>query len=250
MLIDIHCHLDEHEYKDLDKLMEEILDSEVKMVIVSGSDIKSSNEAIELAHKYDFVYATVGFHPHNCMNLKEHDYQMFDKWLTDKKVIAIGEIGLDYYYDEEVKDKQIEVFKRQIEIAEAYQRPVIIHERNASEDIYDILKNCNVKGIIHCFNGSLESANKFIDLGFLLGIGGIITFKKNNLKEVVKDIPLDYLVLETDSPYLTPVPFRGKQNTPLNLPLVASAMALIKEVTYSEIVSRTSNNVKHLFDFN
>jgi TatD DNase family protein len=250
MLIDTHCHLDEDEYDDLEQIIEKILGSEVKVLIVSGCDIKSSNAAIELAHKYEGIYATVGFHPHNSTHLTEQDYKMFDKWLTDEKVIAVGEIGLDYYYDESEKDEQIEIFKRQIKIASAYNKPVIVHNRDASDDIYDILKNSGVKGIIHCFNDTIENANKFIELGFKLGIGGIITFKKNNLKQVVQNISLDHLVLETDSPFLTPEPFRGKQNSPLYLPLVANEMALVKGVTYNEVASATSNNVKQLFDFN
>jgi TatD DNase family protein len=249
MLIDTHCHLEKKEYENLDKSVQEILMSDVKAIVVSGYDVKSSIAAIELAHKHKNVYATVGFHPQDSGDIGEQDYTYFDQWLLDEKVVGVGEIGLDYHYDPIDKNKQKKMFKRQIEIAIKHNKPITVHNRDASKDIYDILKDYKVRGIIHCFNDTVDMAQKFINLGFSLGVGGIITFKKNNLKEVIKSISIEYIVLETDSPYLTPEPFRGRKNSPIHLPLIASAIADIKGLTYNEVASVTTANVKRLFDF-
>jgi TatD DNase family protein len=250
MLIDTHCHLERKEYEDLDKLLLGIFSTDVKIVIISGYDVESSNKAIELANKYNNVYATVGFHPNDCKNLVESDYNYFDEWLKNEKVVGIGEIGLDYHYGKDTKSEQIQRFKRQIEIASRYKKPIVVHSRDASEDVYNILKKSNVRGIIHCFNDNIIMARKFINLGFFLGIGGTITFKNNNLKEVIKQIDHHSIVLETDSPYLAPEPFRGTQNSPMNLPIIANEIAKTKEITYSEIESVTTANAFSIFDFN
>jgi TatD DNase family protein len=250
MLIDTHCHLEKKEYEILDNLIDNILNSDVKIIVVSGYDVASSLEAIELAHRFHNIYATVGFHPHDCKDIKDDDYKLFNNWLIDDKVVGVGEIGLDYYYDVNDKDKQIEMFKKQIEIASRYNKPIVIHNRNASDDIYNILKCYKARGIIHCFNDDISMANKFISLGFLLGIGGIITFKKNTLKSVIGNIDIKAFVLETDSPYLTPEPFRGTKNSPLNLPLIAKCIADIKGYSYEEVGNITSKNASSLFDFN
>jgi TatD DNase family protein len=250
MLIDTHCHLERKEYKDLDTLLSGIFSTDVKIVIVSGYDVESSIQAVSLAHNYNNVYATVGFHPSDCKNLIESDYDYFNTWLKDEKVVGVGEIGLDYYYGEDNKDDQKQRFKRQIEIASKYKKPIIVHNRNASEDVYNILKNSNAKGIIHCFNDDINMANKLIDLGFFLSIGGILTFKNSNLKNVIKDINIHNIVLETDSPYLSPEPFRGMQNSPINVQIVANEIARIKGIEYSEVASITTSNAFRLFDLN
>lgn len=249
MLIDAHCHLEEKDYSNLDEFINKVFESDVKAIIISGYDVNSSQNAINLAHKHHNIYATVGFHPNDCGELSDSDYEKLKEWLNDKKVVGIGEIGLDYHYDENDRDKQIGVFKRQLEIASIYNKPVVIHNRDASNDIYNILREVRVRGIIHCFNDDLEMANKFINLGFLLGIGGIVTFKKNNLKQVVHEIPLKNIVLETDSPYLTPEPFRGQKNNPVYLQLVAETISKIKEVSYDEVAGTTTANAMRLFDF-
>lgn len=249
MLIDTHCHLEEQEYSNLDDLINEIFETNVGALIVSGYDVKTSNEAIALAHKYNNIYATVGFHPHDSGKITDEDYSLFDKWLLDDKVVGVGEIGLDYFYDLDQRDEQIEMFKRQLDIAVKFNKPVVIHNRNASADIYNILKDKKARGVIHCFNDNLEMATKFMDLGFYLGVGGIITFKNNNIKNVIQSVPLDYIVLETDSPYLTPEPHRGKQNSPLNLPLIAHAISNLKDMEYNEVATITTSNAKHIFDF-
>jgi TatD DNase family protein len=248
MLIDTHCHLDEKEYNDLDSLIVNIFKSDVKILIVSGYDVESSNKAIALAHKYNNIYATVGFHPNDCKDIVENDYSNFDKWLKDEKVIGIGEIGLDYYYGLDDKKEQLERFKKQIGIASKYNMPVVIHNREASEDLYNILKDSNVKGIIHCFSDNISTANKFITLGFTLGVGGILTFKNSKLKNVIKNIDIHSIVLETDSPYLAPEPYRGTQNSPINLSIIANELANIKEITYSEVAEITTSNALSVFD--
>lgn len=248
MLIDTHCHLNEDDYDHLDELLIDIFNNDIKAVIVSGSDIKSSNEAVSLAHKYERVYATVGFHPHDCEMVNESSYTMFDQWLADNKVVGIGEIGLDYFYHIDDKDKQKEMFERQVDIAIQYNKPIVVHNREASEDVYNILKDKKVEGVIHCFNDDLIMAKKFMDLGFYLGIGGIITFKKNNLKNVIVNIPIEYIVLETDSPYLSPEPYRGRKNNPMNLALIAKSISEIKKITYKDVVLETTSNAKRLFD--
>lgn len=248
MLIDTHCHLNEDDYDHLDELMLNIFNKDIKAVIVSGSDIKSSNEAVALAHKYEQVYATVGFHPHACEMINENSYAMFDQWLADNKVVGIGEIGLDYFYYTNNKDNQKAMFERQVDIAIQYNKPIVVHNRDASEDVYNILKNKKIKGVIHCFNDDLLTAKRFTDLGFYLGIGGIITFKKNNLKNVIAGMPIGHIVLETDAPYLSPEPYRGEKNSPMNLSLIAKTISEVKGITYDDVALKTSSNAICLFD--
>ena len=249
MLIDTHCHLDVSDYTNREELLDKISKSDVKAIVVNGCDVASSIEAIRLAHQYSFIYAAVGFHPENCDLINENDYILFEEWLKDKKVIAIGEIGLDYHYDESNKKRQLQVFERQLSIARRYNKPVIIHSRDASNDMYNTLKKYHLEGIIHCFGDNLELANKYIDLGYMLGIGGIITFKNSDLKDVIKSVSLKNIVLETDAPYLSPEPYRGLQNSSLNLPIIADAIAKIKDVSYEEVASTTTANATLLFDF-
>ncbi|HHT37951.1 MAG TPA: TatD family hydrolase [Mollicutes bacterium] len=249
MLIDTHCHLQYEKYSNLDDVICDILKTDVKVIVVSGYDVKSSNDAIALAHKYNNIYATVGFHPDECENIKESDFENFDRWLKDDRVVGVGEIGLDYYHDVSTKEKQIELFKKQIKIAQKYNKPIIVHNRDASEDVYKILSKEKVKGILHCFNDTYEMASRFVELGYMLGIGGIVTFKKNNLKSVVEKISLDNIVLETDSPYLTPEPYRGRINTPANIPIIATSISKIKNIAYDEVVTKTTSNACAIFDF-
>ncbi len=250
MLIDTHCHLEKKEYDDLEKTIEKIFESDTKFLIVSGYDLTSSEEAVNLAHRYKNIYASVGFHPSECNSISNDDYIRLEELLKDSKTVAIGEIGLDYHYDIDNIYKQKKLFKRQLEIAEKVNKPVIIHNRESSSDLLDMLSIHKVRGVIHCFSENEYYANKFIELGFLLGIGGVITFKNSKLKDVIKDIPIDKLVLETDSPYLSPEPFRGTKNDPSKLEYIARALATIKDVTYSEVAHITSLNAASLFDFN
>ena len=199
--------------------------------------------------KYLDVYASIGYHPESVSYLEELNFIFLELHLMDEKVVAIGEIGLDYHYDKDNKLKQQEIFRRQLDLAKKYHLPVIIHSRDATNDTINILKDYQLTGIIHCFSGSYESAIEYIKMGYYLGIGGVVTFKNSRLFEVIEKIPLDHIVLETDSPYLSPDPFRGKQNSSKNIPIIATKIANIKNVSLEEVEKITTGNACCLFDF-
>ena len=249
MFVDTHCHLSKEDYDNIDREIEEDKAAKVFKKIVSGCSKKTIEEALLLKDKYDIVYVTIGYHPEYASTVTIEDLDYLKSLLKEKKIVGIGEIGLDYHYGKENIDKQKWLFEKQLEIAEEFNLPVVIHSRDATKDTIDILKKYKVKGIIHCFSGSLEIANIYIKMGFLLGIGGVLTFKNSKLKEVVKEIPLDSIVLETDSPYLTPVPFRGKQNSSKYLYYIAEFIADIKNIDIKEVAETTSKNAESLFDF-
>ena len=249
MFVDTHCHLSKEDYDNIDREIEEDKAAKVFKKIVSGCSKKTIEEALLLKDKYDIVYVTIGYHPEYASTVTIEDLDYLKSLLKEKKVVGIGEIGLDYHYGKENIDKQKWLFEKQLEIAEEFNLPVVIHSRDATKDTIDILKKYKVKGIIHCFSGSLEIANIYIKMGFLLGIGGVLTFKNSKLKEVVKEISLDSIVLETDSPYLTPVPFRGKQNSSKYLYYIAEFIADIKNIGIKEVAETTSKNAESLFDF-
>lgn len=250
MYIDTHCHLYHEYYEDIDGLMEECKSEDVDRFIVNGCDMKSNIETLELSSKYDEVYAAIGFHPTELNNFDDSYFSWLEDNLKNKKVVAIGEIGLDYHYDNTDKEKQKYVFKRQLDLAQKYNRPVIIHSRDAIGDTYDILKEYNIKGSIHAYSGSIEMAKNFINLGFMIGVGGVITFKNaKNIKEVVKNIDLSYILLETDSPYLTPEPYRGSKNNPKYIPLIAKEISNIKNINISYVKRVCLKNTERLFDF-
>ncbi len=250
MFIDTHCHIFSEYYDDIDKVISECRDNNIDKIIVNGSNIKSNIEVMELANKYDIVYAAIGFHPTELDDFKEKYFRFLEENINNSKVVAIGEIGLDYHYDNTDKEKQIMVFRRQLDIANKYNKPIIVHSRDSIQDTYNILKQYKVKGSIHCFSGSVEMAREFIKLGYKLGIGGIITYKNaKTIKEVVRDIDLSYILLETDSPYLTPSPYRGESNSPKYIPLIAEAIADIKDVSIVDISRVTTANAEAIFDF-
>lgn len=250
MFIDTHCHIFSEYYDDIDKVISECRDNNIDKIIVNGSNIKSNIEVMELANKYDIVYAAIGFHPTELDDFKEKYFCFLEENINNSKVVAIGEIGLDYHYDNTDKEKQIMVFRRQLDIANKYNKPIIVHSRDSIQDTYNILKQYKVKGSIHCFSGSVEMAREFIKLGYKLGIGGIITYKNaKTIKEVVRDIDLSYILLETDSPYLTPSPYRGESNSPKYIPLIAEAIADIKDVSIVDISRVTTANAEAIFDF-
>ena len=250
MYIDTHCHLSIEDYDDIDKVIEENKDALVEKIVVSGCSRESIEEVMDLKDKYDMVYVTIGYHPEYADTVTESDLDYLKSLLGEKKVVGIGEIGLDYHYTKENKDKQIWLFEEQLKIADAFNLPVVIHSRDATMDTINTLKKYKVKGIIHCFSGSLETANIYISMGFLLGIGGVVTFKNSKLKDVVKEVPLESIVLETDSPYLAPVPFRGKINSSKYLEFIANFIADIKNISLEELAEITSRNASSLFDFN
>ena len=247
MFIDTHCHLSKEDYDDIDKVIMEDKEAEVDKIVVSGCSREAIDEVMTFKDTYDMVYVTIGYHPEyvDSVTLKDLDY--LKSLLGEKKIIGIGEIGLDYHY---TKDKQIWLFEEQLKIAEEFKLPVVIHSRDATQDTINTLKKYNVKGIIHCFSGSLETAKIYISMGFLLGIGGVVTFKNSKLKDVVKEIPIDSIVLETDSPYLAPVPFRGKINSSKYLEYIAKFISDIKNISVEELAEITSKNASSLFDFN
>ncbi|HIU40505.1 MAG TPA: TatD family hydrolase [Candidatus Aphodocola excrementigallinarum] len=249
MLIDSHCHLLSSCYDDVKKEIEKAFSCGVDKLIINGYDVKTSHEAVELANSYENVYASVGIGPENCNDITKKDIDKIKKLSKNKKVVAIGEIGLDYYWTKENKDKQISTFKSMLNIAKERNLPVIVHNRDATKDVYDLLKEYQVSGIMHCFSGSIESAKEFIKLGFLIGIGGVVTFKNaKKVKEVVKQIPLECISLETDSPYLTPEPYRGRINNPCNLAYIVNEIAKIKEVKDKVVMDKTGLSVMTKFD--
>ena len=250
MYIDTHCHLSREDYDDIDKVIEENKNANIDKIVVSGCSRESIEEVMDLKDRYDMVYVTIGYHPEYADTVTESDLDYLKSLLGEKKVVGIGEIGIDYHYTKDNKDKQIWLFEEQLKIAEEFNLPVVIHSRDATMDTINTLKKYKVKGIIHCFSGSLETANIYISMGFLLGIGGVVTFKNSKLKDVVKEVSLESIVLETDSPYLAPVPFRGKINSSKYLEFIANFIADIKNISVDELAEITSRNASSLFDFN
>lgn len=247
MFIDTHCHIYEEYYEDIEEIMKEIEEENI-ILIINGVDKKSNQEVIELTNKYPFVYGTLGFHPSEVDAVTDADFIELEAQLKLDKIVGIGEIGLDYYWKDDNKERQIEVFKKQLDIAQKYDYPVIIHNRESTEDIITILKDYNLKGIMHAFTKSYELAQLFIKMGYKIGIGGVLTFKNTNLKETLKELDIKDIVLETDSPYLTPEPNRGKQNHPKYLKYIAKEIARLKEISYEKTKEIILQNTLDLFD--
>ena len=247
MYIDTHCHLYHEYYEDIDKLIKECINNNCNILITNGCDLKTSIESLELANKYNEVYASIGFHPTELKDYDDNWLSWLEKHINDKKVVAIGEIGLDYHYEDTNKEKEISVFKKQLDLAQRYHMPIIVHSRDATEDTLNTLKDYKLKGIIHGFSGSVETAKEYIKLGFKLGVNGVVTFKNAHLKETIKEIGIENIVIETDSPYLTPVPYRGQKNYPYNVKIVVDFLADYLSVSKDEILQITANNVKSIF---
>lgn len=249
MYIDTHCHLSKKYYNDIDKVIEDNQIALIDKIIISGCEKDEIEETMQIINNYNIVYATIGYHPDQADIITEKDIRKLENLVnSSKKVVGIGEIGLDYHYDDINKDKQKQIFEMQLKIAEKLSLPVVIHSRDATFDTIEILKKYKVKGIIHCFSGSLETANIYIGMGYKLGIGGVLTFKNSKLGEVVKEVSLNSIVLETDSPYLTPDPYRGKTNSSKYIPLIAEKLSQIKDVTINEVAKITTKNCYDLFD--
>lgn len=251
MFIDTHAHLFDEYYSNIEGVIARALDNNVLKIIISGCDIKSNLEVLEKVGKYDSLYGTIGIHPLNLDNLDNNYMSFLEENIRNEKIIGIGEIGLDYHYEGADRELQKDVFIHQIELAIKYDMPVIIHSRDATEDMMNILRRYNgkLRGVMHCYSGSVETALELIKMGFYLGVGGIITFKNaKNIVEVIKKIDLKYILLETDSPYLTPEPYRGNSNEPAYIPLIARKIAEIKGVSLDSVMSATSGNVKMIFD--
>ncbi len=248
-MIDTHCHISSKYYDDIPILMKKIKDSSVIKVINNGCDMESNLEVLKLVLENDNMYGAIGFHPTELSMNVDSDLEWLEGHINDNKIVAIGEIGLDYHYDGYDKEKQIYAFRKQLELAMKYNKPVIIHSRDAIEDTYNILSEYNVKGVIHAFSSSLEMAHKFTKLGFYIGVGGVVTFKNaKNIINVIKGIDIKYILLETDAPYLSPEPYRGKKNDSSNIPIIANKIALIKKISLSEVENITTSNAYRLFD--
>lgn len=245
MLIDTHCHLSEEIYENLDDVINNI----DGIMITSGCDDKSNKEVLELVKKYKNVYGTLGIHPENIDSVTEESFKLIEKNINNPKIVGIGEIGLDYYWVKDNKDKQKKVFERQLDLARQYNKPIVVHSRDSIQDTYDILKKYKLKGTIHCFNSSLEMAKEFIKLGYKIGIGGVVTFKNSSkIQEVVKGLDLCDILLETDSPYLTPEPFRGHQNNPSNVYYVAKKVSELKNIDINIVLDKVNKNAIDEFD--
>lgn len=250
-MIDSHAHLDEERFdEDRDELIKSLKENAISYVINPSSDMETSRRVVELSNKYDNIFAAVGIHPHDAEGFKEEDLDELRELSKDERVVAIGEIGLDYYYDNSPRDIQKEVFRKQLELSHELDLPVIIHTRDAMGDTYDILKEFEgrVRGVMHCYTGSIEMAEKFMKLGFYISIAGPVTFKNAvNVREMAKQIPLERLLIETDSPYLAPVPNRGKRNDPTNVRYVADMLANLKEIQIDKIIEHSRENTVELF---
>ena len=247
-MVDTHCHIYESYYDNIDEIIQRSIDNGVDMLIVNGCNLESNMEVLNLVKKYDIVYGALGIQPEELDDFNEESLKFIVDHINDDKIVAVGEIGLDFHYDID-REKQIEFFKKQLSIASEYNKPVIVHSRDCIQETYNILKKYNLKGILHCYSGSVEMARDFNKIGFLLGIGGICTFKNaRRLIDVIENIPLEYIVLETDSPYLTPEPYRGKKNEPSFIPLIAAKIAQIKNVDINIVKDVTTSNVSRLID--
>lgn len=255
MLFDTHVHLNAEQFnEDLKETIERALDEGVTKMVVVGFDRLTITKAMELAEQYDFIYACVGWHPVDAIDMTEDDLIWIEELASHPKVVAIGEMGLDYYWDKSPREIQKEVFRKQIRLAKKVKLPIVIHNRDATSDIVEILKEENaaeVGGIMHCFSGSVEVARECVEMNFYISLGGPVTFKNaKKPKEVAAEIPLEKLLIETDCPYLTPHPYRGKRNEPAYVKLVAEEIAEIKGLPFEEVAKATTENAKKVFGIN
>ncbi len=250
MLVDTHCHLFREYYDDIDGVLFNAMKSGVGAVIVNGTKLEDNKEVLDLVSKYDMVYGALGIQPEEIKDDWEDTLLFIERHIDDDKILAVGEIGLDYHYDCD-RELQKMVFKRQLDVAQKHNKPVIVHCRDSIQDTYNILKEYHLKGIMHCYSGSVEMAREFNKLGFYIGVGGISTFKNaSKLLSVIKAIPLEYILLETDSPYLTPEPYRGHKNESANICLIFQRICDIKGLDYQEAKEVIYHNVVSLFDKN
>ena len=255
MYFDTHAHLNADQYQeDLQEVIDRALAEGISRIVVVGFDRPTIKKAMELAEKFEFIYASVGWHPVDAIDMKDEDLVWIEELAGHPKVVALGEMGLDYYWDKSPKDIQKQVFRRQIQLAKKVKLPIIIHNRDATADIVEILREegaNEVGGIMHCFSGSPEIAKECVEMNFYISLGGPVTFKNaRKPKEVAAAIPLDKLLIETDCPYLAPHPYRGKRNEPSYVKLVAEEIAEIKQISIEEVASVTTENAKKLFGIN
>lgn len=253
MFIDTHVHLNADQYEeDLQEVIDRALEANVKKMVVIGFDRITIERAMKLVEEYSFIYAVVGWHPVDAIDCTEEDLRWIEELAAHEKVVGIGEMGLDYHWDKSPKDIQQEIFRKQIRLAQKVKLPIIIHNRDATEDVIRILQEEEAYltgGIMHCFGGSVETAKQCIDMNFMISLGGPVTFKNaKKPKEVAAEIPLEYLLIETDAPYLAPHPHRGKRNEPALVPLVAEEIARLKGISIEEVAEATTKNAERFFN--
>ena len=250
-IFDTHSHYDDEAFsQDVDELLTKMPELGVSHIVTCGVDLMSSAHALDLAHKYPYVYAALGYHPENIGDERKGDLDLICELLeAEEKAVAVGEIGLDYHYEDGApKETQIDLFKRQIEMANDLDMPIIVHDRDAHDDTLRILKEYKPAGVVHCFSGSVEMAREVIKLGMYIGLGGVTTFKNaRKAVEVARDIPIERLLLETDAPYMAPVPFRGKRNDSSLIAYTAERIAEIRGMDTQELIDITCENAKRLF---
>ena len=249
-IFDSHAHYDDEQFdSDRSELLASLESKGVSGVVFCGVNIETSKFSVGTAHKYDYIYSAVGFHPLNLSDYKEGDLRVLKELCKDEKVVAVGEIGLDYHYEKETRSEQLELVEKQIILANELSLPIIFHDRESHEDTLNLLKKHRPKGVVHCFSGSVEMAKEIIKLGMYIGLGGAVTFK-NAVKpvEVAKYVPDSRLLIETDCPYMTPVPFRGKRNDSSLIPYTAQKLAEVRGVSPQEILDLTAKNAKTLFN--
>ncbi len=251
MIIDTHAHYDDEQFdQDRDELLKRMEAGGIGLIINAGSTLWSWDKIVELTEKYPFVYGAAGIHPDEAGTMDEAALARMAELLDRDKIVAVGEIGLDYYWDKEAHDIQKKWFIRQLELAREKSMPVIIHSREAAADTFQIMQQhaAGMKAVIHCYSYSPEMAREYVKMGYYIGVGGVVTFKNaKKLKQVVEEIPLTSIVLETDCPYLAPVPYRGKRNCSLYLPYVAEEIARLKGITAEEVIQQTEENSRELY---
>ena len=252
MIFDTHAHYDDEQFDiDRDSLLLSMKENGIGTIVNIGANLASSKTTLELAHKYDFIYAAVGVHPSDSAELSDDNFDRIRQMSADEKCVAIGEIGLDYYWPEPDHEIQKKWFIRQLDLAREVKLPVVIHSRDAAADTVEVLKDNNagdIGGVVHCFSYSKEVALECVKMGFYIGVGGVLTFKNGKkMKEVVSEIPIEKIILETDCPYLAPEPNRGKRNSSLNLPYVVKAMAEIKGISEEEVIDITERNARAMY---
>lgn len=248
-IFDTHAHYDDERFnEDRAQVLSFIKENGVCGVIDCGCDFKSSLSAIDLAEKYDYIYAAIGVHPSEAEEATDNDFERLKKLYAHEKVVAVGEIGLDYHYDFSSKERQLEIFEQQLILANELDLPVIVHDREAHEDTLILLKKYKPKGVVHCFSGSIETAKQVIDFGMYIGLGGAVTFKNAKKPvEVAKYVPSDRLLLETDCPYMTPVPFRGKRCDSSLIPYSAAVIAGVRGDDVQALIDTCRENAIRLF---
>ncbi|WP_066301989.1 TatD family hydrolase [Bacillus sp. FJAT-29937] len=252
MFFDTHAHLNAEQYNDdLREVIDRALEEGVFRMVVVGFDRPTIEKAMELTEQYEFIYASIGWHPVDAIDMTDEDLQWIEELSSHPKVVALGEMGLDYHWDKSPKEIQKEVFRKQIQLAKKVKLPIVIHNRDATADIVAILKEegaSEVGGIMHCFSGSPETAKECVEMNFYISLGGPVTFKNaKKPKEVAEVIPMDKLLIETDCPYLAPHPYRGKRNEPSYVKLVAEQIAEIKKIPVEEVARITTENAKRIF---